>query len=79
MPARATDTANLPPTYIEISNLDIFRDEDIEYTRRLSVANVTTELYISAGSPHGWEDFVFKAEITAQSDDQGNEIHIDFI
>ncbi len=37
-PARATDLAGLPPTYVDVGDLDIFRDEDIDYVRRLSDA-----------------------------------------
>jgi hypothetical protein len=33
-PARVADPAGLPPTYIEVGTLDLFRDEDIEYARR---------------------------------------------
>jgi acetyl esterase/lipase len=67
VPARVTDVANLPPMYIEVGNLDIFRDEDIEYARRLSVANVTTELHVRAGCPHGWEGIAPEAKVTAQA------------
>jgi acetyl esterase/lipase len=66
-PARVTDVANLPPMYIEVGNLDIFRDENIEYARRLSVANVTTELHVRAGCPHGWEGMAPQAKVTAQA------------
>ena len=34
-PARATDLAGLPDTYIDVGDLDIFRNEDIGYARRL--------------------------------------------
>ena len=44
-PARATDLAGLPDTYIDVGDLDIFRDEDITYARRLSDAGVPTELH----------------------------------
>ena len=37
-PARATDLAGLPPTYVDVGDLDLFRDEDIDYVRRLSDA-----------------------------------------
>jgi len=67
VPARVTDVANLPPMYIEVGNLDIFRDEDIEYARRLSVANVTTELHVRAGCPHGWEGVAPNAKVTVEA------------
>ena len=39
-PARAEDLSGLPPTYLDVGDLDIFRDEDIDYARRLSAAGV---------------------------------------
>ena len=54
-PARATDLAGLPDTYIDVGALDIFRDEDITYARRLSDADVPTELHVHPGCPHIFE------------------------
>ena len=54
-PARATDLAGLPPAYIDVGDLDIFRDEDIDYARRLLAAGVPTELHVFPGCPHGFE------------------------
>ena len=34
-PARAKDLSGLPPAYIDVGELDVFRDEDIEYATRL--------------------------------------------
>ena len=45
-PARAADLTGLPDTYIDIGDLDIFRDEDLTYARRLSDAGVPTELHL---------------------------------
>jgi acetyl esterase/lipase len=54
-PARAADLAGLPAAYIEVGELDIFRDEDIEYARRLAAAGVSVELHVHPGCPHGFE------------------------
>ncbi len=56
-PARAVDLAGLPPAYIEVGGLDIFRNEDIAYAGRLSAAGVPTELHVHAGVPHAFELF----------------------
>ena len=32
-----------------------FRDEDIEYARRLGAAGVSAELHVHPGAPHGFE------------------------
>jgi acetyl esterase/lipase len=55
--ARVTDPSGLPPTYIDVGELDIFRDEDIAYAQRLQAAGVSTELHVHPGVPHGWEVF----------------------
>jgi acetyl esterase/lipase len=54
-PARATDLAGLPATYLEVGELDIFRDETIGYARRLAAAGISVELHVHPGCPHGFE------------------------
>lgn len=54
-PARVADPAGLPPTYMEVGTLDLFRDEDIGYARRLNAAAVPTELRVHPGAPHAVE------------------------
>jgi acetyl esterase/lipase len=55
-PARAEHLGGLPPAFICVGDLDIFRDEDIEYARRLADAGVPTELHVYPGVPHGFEN-----------------------
>jgi acetyl esterase/lipase len=55
--ARAESVTGLPPTYIEIGELDIFRDECIEYAMRIARENISTELHLYPGVPHGFEMF----------------------
>ena len=54
-PARATDLSGLPPTYIHVGELEVFRDESIEYAQRLMQAGVPTELHVHPGAVHGWD------------------------
>ena len=54
-PARATIVTDLPPVYIEVGELDIFRNECIEFARRTALAGVSTELHVHPGVPHGWD------------------------
>ncbi|KAH7000803.1 arylesterase/monooxygenase [Ilyonectria destructans] len=54
-PARVPSVAGLPPTYIDVGELDIFRDEDIEYALRLLKAGVSTEFHLYPGLPHGFD------------------------
>ncbi|UGS36016.1 alpha/beta hydrolase [Capillimicrobium parvum] len=54
-PSRATDLADLPPTYLDVGELDLFRDEDIDYAARLMRAGVPTELHVDPGAYHAAE------------------------
>ncbi len=54
-PARALDLAGLAPTYIEVGELDIFRDEAIAYARRTAAAGTRVELHVHPGCPHGFD------------------------
>ncbi|MGH3249784.1 MAG: alpha/beta hydrolase [Trebonia sp.] len=61
-PARLTDFAGLAPAYLEVGDLDIFRDETIAYAARLATAGVPIELHVHPGAPHGWERFAPKSD-----------------
>ncbi|KAF5500457.1 Carboxylesterase NlhH [Colletotrichum siamense] len=56
-PGRAgvEDLRGLPPTYIDVGGLDLFRDECIEYAAKLSKADVEVEFHMWPGLPHGFE------------------------
>jgi acetyl esterase/lipase len=56
-PARAGDLTGLPPTYIDVGTLDLFRDEDIAFAQRLMQADVPTELHVNPGAYHAAEVF----------------------
>jgi acetyl esterase/lipase len=66
-PARASDLTGLPATYIDVGDLDIFRDEDILYARRLSDAGVPTELHLHPGCPHAFEALVRDADVSRRA------------
>ena len=51
--ARAADLSGLPPTLVVVGGADGFRDECIDYARRLGEAGVPTDLHVLAGLPHG--------------------------
>ncbi len=54
-PSRATDLSGLPPALVQVGELEVFRDEDIEYATRLMQAGVATELHVYPGAFHGWD------------------------
>ena len=62
--ARADDLRGLPPTFIGVGTLDVFRDENIDYARRLLEAGVATELHVYPGAPHGFEGFAPNAAVS---------------
>jgi len=45
----------LAPAFIGVGTLDVFRDENIEYARRLLAAGVPTELHVYPGGMHGFD------------------------
>lgn len=62
--ARATDLSDLPPAYICVGAEDLFRDEDIDYARRLMAAGVPCELTVYPGLFHGADGFMPSARIS---------------
>jgi len=55
VPARRDDLAGLPPAWIGVGGVDLFVSEDIEYARRLTLADVPTELLVIPGGFHGFD------------------------
>ncbi|MEO8814510.1 MAG: alpha/beta hydrolase [Mycobacterium sp.] len=53
--ARAKDLSGLPATYLDVGDLDIFRDETLSYASALARAGVATELHVHPGCPHAFE------------------------
>ncbi|WP_424532326.1 alpha/beta hydrolase [Sphaerisporangium viridialbum] len=66
-PARATDLSGLPPAYINVGELEVFRDECIDYAHRLIRAGVSTELHLYPGAFHGFDTLVPQATISRRS------------
>lgn len=63
-PARLTDAAGLPAAYIEVGQLDIFRDEDVTYALTLSHGGVPVELHLHPGVPHEFDAIAFNADVS---------------
>jgi acetyl esterase/lipase len=63
-PARATDLAGLPPAFIDVGTVDLFRDEDIAFAQRLMQAGVPAELHVNPGSYHASETFAPEAALS---------------
>lgn len=67
VPSRADNLAGLPPTYTCIGQLDLFRDETLDYVTRLAQAGVNVEMNLYPGSFHCFEVFVPDAEISLRA------------
>ena len=66
-PARLTDFGGLTPAYLEVGELDIFRDEDIAYAQLLARAGVPVELHVHPGVPHGFERFAPNSKVARRA------------
>jgi acetyl esterase/lipase len=66
-PARLEDAADLAPAYIEVGDLDIFRDEDIAYAAKLASSRVPIELHVHPGAPHGFDRLAPDAAVTRRA------------
>lgn len=54
-PGRTTDFAGLASAYIEVGELDIFREECVAYAAALAATGVSAELHVHPGCPHGFD------------------------
>jgi acetyl esterase/lipase len=52
-PGREEDLSGLPPATILVEDMDILRDEGVDYANRLNDAGVMTELHVYPGTFHG--------------------------
>jgi len=53
--SRENNLSGLPPAFISVGSLDLFRDEDLEYALHLMEAGVSTEIHFYAGAVHGFD------------------------
>jgi acetyl esterase/lipase len=63
-PARAKDVSGLPPAFIDVGEMDLFRDEDTLFAQRLIQSGVACEFRIYPGAYHGSEVFAPEAELS---------------
>jgi acetyl esterase/lipase len=66
-PARATDLSGLPPSFVDVGELEVFRDECIDYVQRLVQAGVSTEFHLYPGAFHGFDGLVADTELSRRS------------
>jgi acetyl esterase/lipase len=66
-PARLEDATGLPPAYIEVGQIDVFRDEDIAYATKLSRAGVPVEFHLHPGAPHEFDSIAFSSDVARRA------------
>ena len=66
-PARLTDATDLPPAYIEVGQIDVFRDEDLEYAITLSRSGVPVEFHLHPGVPHEFDSIAFDSDVARRA------------
>jgi acetyl esterase/lipase len=54
-PSLAEDLSGLPPTYLDVGALEVFRSEVVDYAERLATSDVSVELHLWAGAFHGFD------------------------
>jgi acetyl esterase/lipase len=55
VPARTQNLRGLPPMFLDVGTVDLFRDETITFAQRLAQAAVPVELHVHAGAYHASE------------------------
>ncbi|MEX5709429.1 alpha/beta hydrolase [Parafrankia sp. FMc6] len=55
-PGRATDLSGLPPTFIDVGTVDLFRDEDVAFASTIWACGGDAEIHVWPGGFHGYED-----------------------
>lgn len=63
-PARATDLGGLPPTFIDVGAVEVFRDEAVAYASAIWAAGGEAELHVWGGAFHGFYDLAPESAVT---------------
>ena len=66
-PARLEDASGLPPAYIEVGQLDVFRDENTAYATKLSHAGIDVEFHLRPGVPHEFDSIAPDADVSRRA------------
>jgi acetyl esterase/lipase len=63
-PSRNEDLRGLPPAWIGVGGLDLFRDEDMAYAERLRAADIPCETIVIDGVFHGFDGILADSAAT---------------
>ncbi|MEH0109110.1 alpha/beta hydrolase [Tersicoccus sp. MR15.9] len=65
-PGRRDRFDGLPPAWIGVGDIDLFREEDEDYAHRLREAGVPCHLVIVPGAPHGFEAWAAQTAVARE-------------
>lgn len=68
-PALADDLSGLPSTFLEVGSAETFRDEDVDYARRIWAAGGEAELHVWPGGAHAFDALVPDAPLSRDARD----------
>ncbi|KAI1878158.1 uncharacterized protein JN550_000340 [Neoarthrinium moseri] len=77
-PGRAENLEGLPPTYLEIGGLDLFKAENIAFAGKLATANNGVEFHLYAGLVHGWDGIAPTIRAFKQAAENRKRVLADF-
>lgn len=63
-PGRATDLSGLPPSFIDVGSVDLFRDEDVAFASTIWACGGDAELHVWPGGYHGFELMAPTAQVS---------------
>lgn len=66
-PGRATDLSNLPPTFIDVGECEVFRDSAIDFASRIWKSGGSAELHVWPGLYHGGTLFESEVPVSKQA------------
>ena len=66
-PMRADHLGGLPPTFIDVGSAETFRDEDVEFARRIWRDGGQAELHVWPGGVHGFDFLAPAAELSVRA------------
>ena len=68
-PARREDLSGLAPTWIGVGDIDLFYDEDVDYSQRLEAAGVPVTTELVPGAYHGFPGLAPDAPVSQRFHD----------
>ncbi|WP_198955576.1 alpha/beta hydrolase fold domain-containing protein [Frankia sp. CcI49] len=66
-PGRATDLSGLPPTFLDVGSVDLFRDEGVAFASTIWASGGDAEIHVWPGGFHGYEDLAPAAALSVDT------------